>query len=132
MALVKRNRQLQPTLMNVEAPTQRNDQAAVRKRRAIASVAFWPQVTITPDALQRLETLTILHSEMPHAFQATVSSILESIRLGGLSGVGFEETAVIPSGDLPSDIRVFYQYSNQRLVIVDIRRPDQPSLFGGY
>lgn len=132
MALVKRNRPLQPTLLNVATTELQAKEASGREQRPITTVAFWPEVTITPDAAQRLESLTILHSEMPRAFQATVSSILESIRLGGLAGVGFEETAVIPSGELPSDIGVFFQYSNQRLVIVDIRRPDQPSLFGGY
>lgn len=132
MALVKRNRPVQPALMSVETIDTSRISRPAQQKRPLSSIAFWPEVTITPEAAQRLESLTILHGEMVHSFHATIASILESIRLGGLSGVGFEETTVIPSGELPSDIRVFFQYSNQRVVIVDIRRPDQPSLFGGY
>lgn len=98
-------------------------------RKRVEQLAYWPCVTITSDAQARLGSLEIQYGSFGRAMQATVASLVESIRKGETAGVGFCQIPLMAMDDLPSDITIVYQHSKDALVIVDVRRPDQPALF---
>ena len=99
-------------------------------RRRVEQMPFWPQVTITSEAGERLSYLEILYPAAAEAMRWTVCSIVEAIRSGETKGlVGFSQVPLMAMDDLPTDVTVVYQFSKDRLVIVDVRRPAQPALF---
>lgn len=132
MALIHRTKSGQPPLLHVDAePIAPPPAREAKKRPAPIGERYWPEVVIVPEARQRLESLEIWHSSVRRAFQETLASLLENHRCGELpSEDGIGEMAVMPVDDLPGDIRVVYQYSKHRILIFDVRRPDQPALFG--
>lgn len=130
MALIHRQKPEQPPLMRVDADASLNASAPKVRRAPAVGVSYWPSVEIMPSAQTRLDHLEILHGSITRAVRETLCSLLESIRNGNTIADGaIRATPLMPSADVPNDVTFVYRATSERLTIVDIRRPDQPSLF---
>ena len=118
----------QPVLLQVESG---KNSLIIEKPKPMSASPYWVAVSVTAAAKERIEELQELFSDTETAVQQTVSSLLEAIRTKQMKNfAGFGETQLVKCGNVPHDVRILFQYSESQIVIVDVRRPDQPALFG--
>ncbi len=128
MAMFTRKVTEQPVLLQVELG---KSPIVIERPRPMAATPYWVAVSVTAAAKERIEELQSLFSDTETAVQQTVSSLLEAVRTKQMKNfAGFGETQLAKCGNVPHDVRILFQYSESQLVIVDVRRPDQPALFG--
>lgn len=91
---------------------------------------YWPAVLVSDKVQEHLNSYSVQYGGFTAAFNKLVLALLEEARNRQVGPKKIQIAEVPPEDDVPTGIRISYDFGPEGLMICGIITPLQPALFG--